>query len=530
MRSLLLALHYDRWILPALLLLPLVGAAVIWFGTRPAPHHDTREYGEGRWPRDIALATLIAEFVLSLGLWWAFDPAPTGWQCVVDWPWLPDWGARFTIGLDGISLFMVLLTTFMMPFALLGDWTSVRHKLRTHYALFLLLASGMIGAFVALDLLLFYVMWEIMLVPMYFLIGIWGGERRLYASIKFFLYTMVGSLLMLIAIIVLWREAGGATFNLDRITALAHPSATASLWLFGAFALCFAIKVPLFPFHTWLPDAHVEAPTGGSVVLAAVMLKLGAYGFLRFAVPLFPAAAMHPNVRLTMLGLAVIGILYGALVALVQTDLKKLVAYSSVSHLGFVMLGIFAMTVPSVQGAMFVMLSHGFTTGGLFLMVGMLYERTHTRQIAKYGGLARIVPLYSAALTITAMGSIGLPGTSGFVGEFLVLLGSYRTSPWLAVGAALGVVLAAAYLLWALQRVIFNPLTNTDMDDLADLNGRELSVMAVLSLIVFALGVYPKPVLARMETAAQQFVSQVTKASAPGAIVAPTAAPPATSP
>jgi NADH-quinone oxidoreductase subunit M len=362
----------------------------------------------------------------------------------------------------------------------------------------------------------------LMLVPMYFIIGMWGGERRLYASIKFFLYTTFGSLLMLVALIALWRNTGATSFSYDIILANAGNSPPVeAMWMFGAFFLAFAIKVPLFPFHTWLPDAHVEAPTGGSVVLASVMLKMGTYGFMRFGLPFFPEAAMHPTVRGIILGLAIVGIVYGALVALVQPDIKKLVAYSSVSHMGFVLLGIFALTVQSVQGALMVMISHGISTGGLFLLIGMLYERTHTRQIAAYGGLARAVPMYAAVLTLVALSSIGLPGTNGFVGEFLVLIGSYRTVPVATAIAATGVVFAAAYLLWAIQRIIFNPMTHLENADLADLNKRELTVMVVMSAVIIWMGVHPAPVLRRMEPASQRFVLFMEK----GAGLTPSAPP-----
>jgi NADH-quinone oxidoreductase subunit M len=349
----------------------------------------------------------------------------------------------------------------------------------------------------------------------------WGGERRTYASIKFFIYTMLGSLLMLIAMIFLWRSTGATSFAYDHLLANGNLSREASFWLFGAFFLAFAIKVPLFPFHTWLPDAHVEAPTGGSVILAGVMLKMGTYGFLRYALPLFPAAAMDPTVRSIILGLAVISIIYGALVAMVQPDLKKLVAYSSVSHLGFVMLGIFALTVQSVQGALFVMISHGISTGALFLLIGMLYERAHTREIAAFGGIARVIPMFAAAFTLVAMSSIGLPGTNGFVGEFLVLTGSFRTIPVFATIAAVGVILAAAYLLWGLQRVIFNPLRHGDNETLYDLNARELTVVGILTVAILWLGLSPGPVLRRMESAATRLVDQVNR----GAQVAQTRQP-----
>ena len=517
MRSLLQSLHYDQWILPVLLLLPLVGAVVIWIAARPAEHVDDREYAESQIARDIAIGVLLLEFVLSLGLWWAFDPAKAGWQMTVDFSWLPEWGARFTIAIDGISVMMVLLTTFLMPIAVLGGWTSVRHKLRTYYALFLALETGILGTFLATDLLLFYVMWEIMLVPIYFIIGIWGGDRRIYASIKFFLYTLAGSLMMLVAIVVLWRYTGGTTFAYDAIQAAAPRGGTAALWLFGAFFLAFAIKVPIFPFHTWLPDAHVEAPTAGSVILAGVLLKLGTYGFLRFAVPFFPAVVMIPWVRSGVITLAIIGILYGALVALVQTDIKKLVAYSSVSHLGFVMLGIFAFDERSVLGAQMITISHGVSSGALFLLVGMIYERAHTRQIAAYGGIARTVPMFSAAFALVAMSSIGLPGTNGFIGEFLVLIGTYNVFPYVAGAATVGVVLGAAYLLWALQRIIFNPLNNPENQTLSDLNRREVAVMAVIAVVIIWLGVAPGSVLDRLRPASRALVEHVHAASVPTA-------------
>jgi NADH-quinone oxidoreductase subunit M len=383
----------------------------------------------------------------------------------------------------------------------------------------LILTTGMIGVFVALDLFLFYVMWELMLVPMYFIIGIWGGDRRIYASVKFFIYTMVGSLLMLVAILYVGFHAGGTAagqvpdFSYPDLLARLRVTPMAARWLFGAFFLAFAIKVPMFPFHTWLPDAHVEAPTAGSVILAGIMLKMGTFGFLRFAAPLFPSAALDPAIRAIILGLAVTGVLYGALVALVQPDFKKLVAYSSVSHLGFVMLGIFAFTQQSVQGAILVMLNHGISTGALFLLIGMIYERTHTRQISDYGGIARVVPIFSTLLTLVALSSIGLPGTNGFVGEFLVLIGSFRTVPYHAMLATVGVIFAAAYLLWAIQRIIFNSLDKPRNATLRDLNWRELALMAPLVACIIWLGVYPAPILRRTDRAAAAFVQQVEHGS-----------------
>jgi NADH-quinone oxidoreductase subunit M len=422
------------------------------------------------------------------------------------------------LGVDGIALMMVLLTTYIMPLSILGSWTSIRTNVRSYYALLLILSSGMIGVFLARDLFLFYVMWEVMLVPMYFIIGIWGGERRIYASLKFFIYTFLPSLLMLVAIIYLGlhakNAAGTPDFSYDHL--LASPGGlteTAVRYLFGAFFLAFAVKVPIFPFHTWLPDAHVEAPTAGSVILAGIMLKMGTFGFMRFALPLFPGAAMNPTIRMIILILALIGIIYGALVAMVQPDFKKLVAYSSVSHLGFVMLGIFALTLQSVQGALMVMINHGISTGALFLLVGIIYERRHSRLIESYGGIARVVPMFAAALTFVSLSSIGLPGTNGFVGEFLVLIGSFRTYPALTIIATTGVIFAAVYLLWALQRILFNPLDKPENEHVPDLNRRELAMLVPLIAAIIWLGIYPAPVLRRMEGSAQLLVNRVEQRS-----------------
>ncbi len=459
MREFLVSIHYGAWVLPALLGIPLVGALLIVLQSAVANDDGTLAAApSARW---IALITFLIEFVVSLGMWWAFDPSTVAWQFRVTHWWIPAWGANVDMGVDGISLFMVLLTTFLMPLSVLGGWTSVREKVRGYYVLLLVLTTGMIGVFLALDLLFFYVMWEVMLIPMYFIIGIWGGERRIYASIKFFIYTFLGSLLMLVAILYLWLHSVDTvtlhnTFSYDGIMQHAVFSSRAALWLFGAFFLAFAVKVPMFPFHTWLPDAHTEAPTAGSVILAGIMLKMGTYGFLRFALPLFPGAALTPWVRDTVLTLAVIGIVYGALVAMVQPDFKRLVAYSSVSHLGFVMLGIYALTLQSVQGALMVMINHGISTGALFLLIGMIYERKHSRLIDAYGGIARVVPMFAVVLTLVSLSSIGLPGTNGFVGEFLVLIGSFKTHPWFTLVATTGVIFAACYLLWAIQRIHSN--------------------------------------------------------------------------
>jgi len=497
MSELLSAVGYDRWILNALIVLPLLGVLPVMVS--PASR-----------ARYIALGVSLAELVLSLGLWWAFNPATAAMQFGVNASWLPQWGISWSLGLDGLSLFMVLLTTVITPLALLSSFKYITERERPYYALMLTLLSGMLGVFLALDMFLFYVFWEIMLIPMYFIIGIWGGAQRLYAAIKFFIYTFAGSLLMLVAILVMMFQlsttTGSPSFAYSSFLQGAPQIGALAPWLFLAFALAFAIKVPMFPFHTWLPDAHVEAPTAGSVLLASVLLKMGTYGFLRFAVPFFPHVALSPVVTTVVIASAVVGVVYGALVAMVQPDVKKLVAYSSVSHLGFVMLGIWAATLQSVQGALMIMIGHGISTGALFLLIGMLYERGHSRDIAAYGGLARVVPVFSLILVVTSLASIGLPGLNGFVGEFLVLLGSFERHPWATGLAATGVIFAAAYLLWALQRIIFNSLDKPENARLRDLTPRELWVVLPLVAGMVWLGLYPKPVLDRMDSAARQYI------------------------
>jgi NADH-quinone oxidoreductase subunit M len=516
MNAFLTSIGYQSWVLPALLAIPLLGSLAIWIhgATGSRPSGDEVVSGVAAWPRALALLTFAVEFIVSLGLWWSYAPGGERWQSAVSVAWIPSWGIRFAVGVDGIAVMMILLTTFILLLAVPGSWTSIRTRTHSYYALLLILTTGMLGVFMALDLFLFYVMWEVMLVPMYFIIGIWGGERRLYASIKFFIYTMVGSLLMLVAIVyigLVTRDPGTGlpTFGYDSVVQHLSVAPTTALWLFGAFFVAFAVKVPMFPFHTWLPDAHVEAPVVGSVVLASIMLKLGTFGFIRFAVPLFPSAATNNTIRSVILGLSVIGIVYGALVSLVQPDFKKLVAYSSVSHLGFVMLGIFAFTVQSVQGALMVMINHGISTGALFLLIGMIYERRHTRLIDAYGGLARVVPMFAAMLTFVSLSSIGVPGTNGFIGEFLVLVGSFRTQPLLAVIATTAVIFSAGYLLWAIQRILFNPLDRPENERVPDLNRRELALLAPLVAAIIWLGIYPAPVLRRMEPAAERFVHDV---------------------
>jgi NADH-quinone oxidoreductase subunit M len=447
----------------------------------------------------IAMIASALAFLWSFNVFNLFDGAKAEMQFIERAAWIPAFGIEYIVGIDGISLFLVLLTTLLMPLAILASW-SVKERVKEYLFFMLLLETGMLGVFVALDLFLFYVFWEVTLVPMYFLIGVWGGPRRIYAALKFVIYTMAGSLLMLVAIIYLATRHAQVTqvltFDLLRIYAL-HLPFEQQTWLFLAFALSFAIKVPIFPFHTWLPDAHVEAPTAASVILAAVLLKLGTYGFLRFAIPLFPDAALAAQEIFIVL--AVIGIIYGALVAMVQTDVKKLVAYSSVSHLGFVMLGLFALNIQGVQGAVFQMLNHGLSTGALFLLVGMIYDRRHTRLIDDFGGLWKQVPIFSGVLLVVTLSSIGLPGLNGFVGEFLILLGAFNATPRWTAAAATGMILSAIYMLWMYRRVIFGPLANPENQKMQDLNGREILILApILALIVF-MGVYPQPFLDRMK-------------------------------
>jgi NADH-quinone oxidoreductase subunit M len=418
-----------------------------------------------------------------------------------------------------VSLFLVMLTTFLTPLVILAAWGDPRKRTKEYFVLFLLLETGMLGALVALDLFLFYVFWEVMLVPMYLLIGVWGGPRRVYAATKFVLYTMLGSLPMLVAILYCaWRaKMGGPTggipsFDYDRFLALTL-SPREQLWCFAAFALAFAVKVPLFPVHTWLPDAHVEAPTGGSVILAGVLLKMGTYGLLRFAIPLFPSAVQAASPILV--ALAVIGIVYGALVAVVQPDVKKLVAYSSVSHLGFCVLGLFGLTTTAIAGSVYQMLNHGLSTGGLFLLVGMIYERRHTREIAAFGGLWKIVPVYSVALLLVMLASAGLPGLNGFVGEFLILVGSFARWPGATAVATSGVVLGALYLLWMYQRVIFGPVTHEENRGLTDLSPRELAVIVPVIALCILMGVYPAPFLSRIEPSVERIVARLHALEAP---------------
>ena len=520
MRDTLLSLGLGSWLLPALIAWPLVGAGLVRLLGRDRPLLGSSTAGEamptdslgggGPDARTLTLLVLLVEAALGFAAWVLFDPSATGWQLRVIWPWLPELGARISLGVDGVSLPMLVLTTSLMPLALLATWDQVTTRLPSYGALLLTLTSGLVGVFVALDLLLFYLAWELMLIPMYFIIGIWGAEGRTRAALKYVILTMFGSLLMLAAIAVLYVKMGAVTFELDRLLEAEIPF-THQLWLFGAFFLAFAIKSALVPFHTWLPDAQGEAPVIGAVVLG---LKVGTYALLRFALPLFPAAAGDDTVRGIILVLSVIAIVYGALVAIVQPDLRRVLSYSSISHLGFIMLGTFALTTQSVQGAVMIMVNHGITTSALFLLAGILRERGGSDRLDAYGGLARAVPLFAVMLTLSMLSTIGLPGTNGFVGEFLVLIGTFGREPVLAVVATTGVVFASVYALRAVQQLLFAPLDEARHGLLRDLRGRQLAVMAVFALAMLWLGVAPAPVLERAEGASRSLVERVRYGSA----------------
>jgi NADH-quinone oxidoreductase subunit M len=505
-------------VLTTIVFLPLAGALLLLL----VENRDGRRDAVIRWT---ALGASLLVFAATLLLWIRFDPSRADFQFVERHDWIPSFGVQYFVGVDGISLFLLVLTGFLTPLALLSSWESIHEKTKEFAAFMLVLESAMLGVFVSLDLFLFYMFWDAMLVPMYFLIGIWGYDRRIYAALKFILYTAAGSLLMLLAIIGLaWMHNSitgtGYSFDLLKLYDLRIPRQF-EFWFFLAFTLAFAIKVPLFPFHTWLPDAHVEAPTAGSVILAGVMLKMGTYGLVRFSFPLFPAAAAYFAPALAVL--AVIGIIYGALVAMVQPDMKKLVAYSSVSHLGFVVLGICALNVQGLQGSIYQMLNHGVSTGGLFLIVGMLSDRRHTRQIAEFGGLKAVTPRLVAVFLLVTLSSIGLPGTNGFVGEFLILLGTFRWDPRFAAFAASGTILSAVYMLWMFQRVNYGPVTHEVNRTLPDLTVRERWVIVPAVAMAIFMGVLPGLFLKPMQPSVDRLLQRVSRESVASAPHGPAA-------
>ncbi len=488
---------------------PLLGVLVLLF-LKP------EQKNAARW---IALVTSLITFAISIAVLVQFRPEDPALQMVIDLPWIQVAGLNihFFMGVDGLSILLLLLTTFLIPISILSTWTAVEDRVRDFMLFFLLLEVGMVGVFLAQDLFLFYIFWEFTLVPMYFLIGIWGGPRRMYAAVKFFLYTMAGSILMLLAI--LWLGIYGNTFSVPELIAQGGIPGSIQIWLFLAFAAAFAIKVPMWPLHSWLPDAHVEAPTAGSVILAGVLLKMGTYGFLRFNIPLFPQAAVQfaPWIAL----LAVIGIIYGALVSYAQKDVKKLVAYSSVSHLGFVMLGLFALNAQGIQGGILQMVNHGLSTGALFLIVGMVYERRHTRDMDAFGGLWKVMPVYAVLTLIVALSSMGLPGLNGFVGEFTILLGAWEagqaggalTTYWFAALAAVGVILAAVYILYMFQKLFLGPVDKEENRSLKDINWREIVTLIPLLVFIFWIGLYPQPFFNLMAPTVDKLVATLQVAA-----------------
>ena len=491
-------------ILTITLFTPLLGALVIMFLNKEAKDRI-------RWVGNIFA---FLGLLVSVPLVFWFDPDRGGFQFVKQAEWIPSIGAQYHLGIDGISLLMVLLTTLLGFLSILSSWTAIEERVKEYYAFFLVLQTGMLGVFMALDFFLFYVFWEVMLVPMYFLIGIWGspGPRRLYAAIKFFLFTLFGSVLLLLGILALYSgyydEFGSRTFDITRLMDLNLPLNT-QIVIFVLFAVGFAIKVPMFPLHTWLPDAHTEAPTAGSVILAGVLLKMGTYGFVRFSLPLLPDASANAWVVGVMVVLSIIAILYGALVCLMQKDWKRLVAYSSVSHLGFCTLGLFALTHNGIAGSIIQQINHGISTGALFLLVGIAYERRHTREISEYSGLSSVMPVYATIFMIITMSSIGVPGLNGFIGEFTILQGVFEVNRIWAAFAVAGIVLGAAYMLWLYQRTMFGPITNPKNEKLLDLNWREMVTLVPLVILAFWIGLYPKPYFRILEKPVAQIVERV---------------------
>ena len=507
-------------LLSLVIFLPLAGAVLVMLLPR----------GEGGQHKGVALCTSLVTLAVSLPLWFEFHPAGK-YAFEQRAEWAPALGMSYHVGIDGVALLLVLLTTFLGPIVILSSWKSIQSRVKEYCVALLVLETAMLGTLAALDLVLFYVFWEAMLIPMYLLIGVWGSERRIYAAVKFFLFTFLGSVLMLLAIFWLWSNSGpvGArTFDYVTILAQGALPPEKQQWLFLAFALAFAIKVPIFPLHTWLPDAHTEAPAAGSILLAGVMLKMGTFGFIRYAMPLFPHAANHWAPTIGVLG--VIGIVYGSFMCMAQTDLKRLIAYSSVAHLGFVMLGLSALTVEAASGAVLQMVNHGISTGALFLMIGYLYERTHTRDLAAYGGLARVAPALAAVFVVITLSSIGLPGTNGFVGEFLVLIGTFTArglGTWqigsfelekgitLSVIGATGVILGAVYMLWMVQRVFFGPMRKAAQHGVPDLTVREWATVIPLLVAIVWIGAYPQPLLNVIKAPVDEFVQRVARPDAP---------------
>lgn len=492
-------------ILSTVIFLPVAGAALLLLMRRSS---ETLI----KW---LALAVSLLDFLVSIPLFTGFDKTSHLMQFVERHQWIPAWNVNYALGLDGISILFVLLSTLVIVLCVLISWNSVKTKTKEFYIALLLMEAAMIGVFCSLDFFLFYIFWEAMLIPMYLLIGVWGGPNRVYAAVKFFLYTLVGSVLMLVGIIVLYFYSG-RTFDIMTLSTMAYPYQM-QFWLFWAFFAAFAVKVPMFPVHTWLPDAHTEAPTAGSVILAAVLIKMGAYGFLRFSLPILPDAskAMTP----VMMTLSVIAIIYGGVICLAQTDLKRLIAYSSVSHMGFVTLGIFALNIQGMEGGILQMINHGVVTGALFLSVGVIYERTHTRQIADYGGVASVMPIYASLFIVFTLASIGFPSTNGFVGEFLIILGGFTSSQWAGVLAATGVIIGAGYMLWLYQRVFFME-TNEKVSGLADVSGRELLTLAPMIILIFWIGVHPDTFLGFMHESVQHLLERVNAGGLAGAKVA----------